>query len=508
MMFFQTPMILGLLIFPLGFFLLSFIKDDDKLKNFFDKDIREKLFIQNKSFNNKTRYIIFLLSLTLFIISLSRPVSLLNYLDITQTKSNIVLAIDVSKSMSNKDIFPTRVKLAKEKAQIFIKKATSSNIGVIFYADDAYLLYPINQEKTLLLELLKDANISKKFKPNTNLFSALQAGEFLLQNHPNKHIILFSDGGLDIDRKNELNYLKSKNITLSSLAITSKTNKPLKTLCTKSNGFYQLFTWSDKDIDTLIKNINKIPKTSDKVHHNITQYKEYFIYPLALSLVLLAMLFFPLKNGRVLPLVLFLITIEPTYTHAGVFDFYNAYKAQKALQKKDYEKAIKNFKLIKLNKTQNYNLAYALYKNSNYHQAIKHYTKALGMSKKTDAKIYYNIANAYVQKNKLDFAKEYYEKSLKLFPSILTQENLNIVSKELKKQRKNLHKKYEKLHFKAVAGDAFSKNSAFSNYYIKLHNFMPDEEERWFQKISNQKSPTYLQKIKTTKRSLDANISW
>jgi hypothetical protein len=99
-------------------------------------------------------------------------------------------------------------------------------------------------------------------------------------------------------------------------------------------------------------------------------------------------------------------------------------------------------------------------------------------------------------------------KSLASHHYTVAQENLILVTARLKEERKNLHKKYEKLYFKTISKNEYANDNAFSNYAIKLHHFMPTEEERWFHKILKHRSPLYLQKIETTKRSSDANKAW
>ena len=503
-MLFQTPYFLLLLLIPFRFFIRSVAKVDDPLKSVMSKGLREKLFLSHQTFSTQTKYHLFLLVVVLFIVALARPVKLLPTLDVIQNRPSVILAIDMSRSMEKDDIYPSRKAFAKAKAQTFIEKAIGFNIGLIFYANNAYMLYPLSQERELLLTLLKDANISQKFSPNSNLFSALEASNFLLKSHQNRHIVLLSDGGEDVSRKEELVYLQSKGIALSLLATTMKTNRVMQGLCSGSRGLYQPYAWSEKDVTQLIDHINRSKKSSEQLHLELSQYKEYFTYPLTLALLLLILFFIPIKR---VTLMFFLFYIQPPSLHAGVFDFWHTYQAQKAMNENNYTKVIEEYKQVESTAKVEYNLGYALYKNEEYNQAIKHYEKALGKGRDMDAKIYYNIGTAYARQNKLKFAKESYIKSFALNPIKITQENLQTVTLALKKQRKNLHKKYEKLTFKAIGESAYSQNSAFSNYAIKLHTFMPSEEERWFQKVAKHKSPTYLQKIETTKRSLDANLS-
>ena len=154
--------------------------------------------------------------------------------------------------------------------------------------------------------------------------------------------------------------------------------------------------------------------------------------------------------------------------------------------------------------------ATALYNAKVYIEAVDYYKKSL---RKEDmhfnAKVYHNIATAYVRKHKLDLAKKYYQKSLTLYPLKEAKENLSLVKQQLKIERKNLHKAYQKLHFKSVAKqNSYAKANVFNSYAIKLHKLLPTQEEQWFAKILKHHTPNYLQKIPTTKRSKDANKSW
>ena len=195
-------------------------------------------------------------------------------------------------------------------------------------------------------------------------------------------------------------------------------------------------------------------------------------------------------------------------THASVLDFWYLHQADKYVQHKDYNNAIKMYKKADLTPQGYYNLASSLYRASQFIEAVTYYKKALGNNKVFNAKIYYNIATAYAHKNKLDFAKESYEKSLALHPYAVTRDNLKTIQLLLKVQRKNLHKKYQKLYFKPIAPSDFAKASVFSDYSIKLQTLLPSQEQQWFDKILKHKNPVYLQKLHTTKRSQDASLPY
>jgi Ca-activated chloride channel family protein len=508
-MYFLYPFVCFLLVLPLFSLFYRLNTSSNSLSNYFSEDILKKLSLSSGYLNHRIKYRLFLLVLALFIIALARPVKPIDYLDASITKASVIIALDVSKSMHSTDIYPSRLALAKAKLTRLLSLAQGFTVGILLYAENAYVLYPLSETPTLLSTLVKDMNLTQQFAPNSNLFAALQGAEILLQEAQNKHIILLSDGGEDISRDKELRYLKSKHITLWSLVLSPKTNTSLLTLTQGSHGLYQPYTWGDEALHILLRSIKKTKAKSQAYHYEVAQYEEYFTYPLFLALCLLLLLFSPLKNFKRTFLILPFIVIDlSTPLQAGIFDFWYLHEAKQAYTNKSYKDALISYKKADLSPKVHYNLATTFYSTKEYSLAIQHYEKALGQDKKMNAKIYYNIATAYARRDKLDLAKTYYEMSLSSYEYKIALDNLNTIKKQLSIQRKNLHKKYQKLYFKALGKNDYAQNATFTNYAIKIHDYLPSAEELWFQKILKHKAPLYLQRLTTTKRSDDANHTW
>jgi len=507
-MFFYTSTALWLLLLPL---LLLFFnhKKSNPIEKHFSKSMLHKLQLQSSLFSSRKKYMLFALILALFVMAIARPVSKRSTLHLPVNKPTVILALDVSKSMHLNDVYPSRLTLAREKIEAFIAKASGFDMGIILYAEDAYMLYPLTHENGTLSYLLKDINLSRTFSTQTNLFAALEGGAGLLKTHNNPHIILLTDDNATLTRTKELAYIKDKGIKLSVLSLSKERPSSLQALCENNGGVYQPYTWSQEDISTLIRHIASSPVTSQTKVYDVTNLKEYFIYPLSLALLLLVFLFLPLRKHASSAFVLLLLSVTlPLPTHASILDFWYLHQAKNATQSKDYTKAIKMYKKADLTSQGYYNLATMLYKTSHFIEAVNYYKKALGEDKAFNAKIYYNIATAYAQKNKLDFAKENYEKSLNLYPYAVTRDNLKTIQQLLKVQRKNLHKAFQKLYFKPIAPSDFAKASVFSDYSIKIQTLLPSQEQQWFNKILKHKNPVYLQKLHTTQRSQDASLPY
>jgi Ca-activated chloride channel family protein len=485
-MFLLYPLFLLLLLVPLYFFLRRFKTSSQGLERYISDTILQKLSLETSLITNRLRTNLFLLALSFFILALARPVNPKETLSLTQSKSSLVIAVDFSKSMHQKDIYPSRLALALKKLDILLQKAKQLDIGILFYAKDAYMLYPLSQNPKLLQSLLKDANITQSFSEHTNLFAPIEASQTLLKNHQNRHLLLLSDTGKEVDRKAELDYLRAHHTHLSILAITPADSLTMQKLSKQSGGIYMHYTWSDDDVDALLDFFLHAHTQTEAYRYNLAQYDELYIYPLLGGLLLLILLWLPRKPRLFVPLiVLSTLLLTPIPSHAGMFDVWQHYQKRKT-----------------------YNLATKTYQQKHYIDAVTLYTQALGEDKLLNAKIYHNIATAYVHAHKLRLAKRYYEKSLQSFALPEAKDNLIMVTQLLKVERKNLHKKYQKLHFKAIAAKEQQYKTPFTNYAVKLHKLLPNEEERWFRKVLQHKSPLYLQKIPTHQRSLDANISW
>jgi Ca-activated chloride channel family protein len=507
--FFLYPTLLFLLFLPFVLVFYFVAVQHHPLHQVFSISMQKKLSLPYKGFSTFVRNILFSLVLAMCIIALARPVTKHDTLESKISKTTVILALDVSKSMHKTDIYPTRLALAKKKLQRFISQSTQMNIGILLYAKDAYMLYPVSQNPKVLLSLLEESNLTRTFQPQSNLFAALEGSKILLQSYKNRHIILLSDGGKNVQRTKELSYLQSQKIILSSLALAHNTS--LQMLCENTTGTYQPYTWGDEDIIALIQTIKAHKRESRSYHYNIAQYTEYFQIPLLLAILILLMMFFPLKskNAPYIVLLLCYMNSYSTSLNAGVFDFWSLQKAQKAYKTNDYQKAIRYYLSVDLSKEGYYNLATTQYKLKHYLKAIEAYKQALHTndSSARKAKIYHNIATVYARMGKLKFSKEYYMKSLASQYSVRSSKNLTLIQNMLKVERKSLHKKTIKLQFKAIANRDFAPSSVFTDYAIKLHHFIPSEEDKWFKKIAQKKSPFYLQKLITHQRSIDANIT-
>ncbi len=95
-------------------------------------------------------------SLALIIISLARPQRSTSESDQFAEGIDIMLAMDISKSMDNKDIPPSRLSVAKNVANQFIKGRTNDRIGLVIFSGEPQSLCPLTTDYEMIKEYIDD----------------------------------------------------------------------------------------------------------------------------------------------------------------------------------------------------------------------------------------------------------------------------------------------------------------------------------------------------------------
>src|SRR5436309_15737486 len=92
---------------------------------------------------------LFLLGLTLLAVALARPQTVLS---LPKVEGTVILAFDVSGSMAADDLKPTRMEAAKAAARAFVQRQPRTvQIGVVGFSDNGFTVQaPTNNQDTIL----------------------------------------------------------------------------------------------------------------------------------------------------------------------------------------------------------------------------------------------------------------------------------------------------------------------------------------------------------------------
>jgi len=140
--------------------------------------------------------ILFALILALLIIVLARPQTSNEKVEQWTEGIDIMLVIDISRSMTIQDFNPNRLEAAKQVAEDFISGRFQDRIGIVIFSGDAYSLAPLTTDYKLLNTYIDEISFEKIEASGTAIGSALAVATNRMRESDSKSkvIILLSDG--------------------------------------------------------------------------------------------------------------------------------------------------------------------------------------------------------------------------------------------------------------------------------------------------------------------------
>lgn len=152
--------------------------------------------------------VFFLLGLALLLFGLARPQMVLS---LPRVEGTVILAFDVSSSMSAGDMQPTRIEAAKTAAQAFVENQPSTiQIGVVAFSNGGLVVQQPTGDRTAILSTIERLSAQGGTSLGQGIYTALNAiaGEPLtvdaealaqgtpleLDNFPSAVVLLLTDG--------------------------------------------------------------------------------------------------------------------------------------------------------------------------------------------------------------------------------------------------------------------------------------------------------------------------
>jgi len=304
------------LIIPVALLWLFIHSKGGHIDDLFSAGVLEKISLNNHKTSTKTRLRMILVSIMLVLVALSRPTLDNGEIKVNKRLSDLVVAIDMSKSMLANDIYPNRFEFAKNKLLHSFDSIKDTRIAILGFANQAFLISPLTDDFSSLKFLVKNMRLDSISLTGTNIINILQAGDELLGNTINKQLLLLTDGGDSNNFKDEINYANEHNIKVFIFDIASergssipteagileddygnlvivKENQNIKHLSQKTQGDYLKYSLNKDDLSIFI---NSFKQLSSGKNTSIVQKRQLFYYPLSLALILLFFAFFSLPR--------------------------------------------------------------------------------------------------------------------------------------------------------------------------------------------------------------------
>jgi Ca-activated chloride channel family protein len=233
---------------------------------------------------------------------------------------DVMIALDVSKSMLATDIKPDRLSRAKQLITRLVNQLPDDRVGIILFAGRAYLQMPLSTDHAAALMYVQQAGPESVPTQGTVISEALKlsAQSFNSKERKFKSIVLITDGeDHDPEAMQLTKDLAAAGVVINTVGVgspdgstivdpatgdlkkdingntvISKLNETeLKILSAQTNGTYTLLDDPDAAIANIMKQLNSIEQTAmeDKAFRDYTSYFQWF---LAAALLLLLIEFF------------------------------------------------------------------------------------------------------------------------------------------------------------------------------------------------------------------------
>lgn len=246
----------------------------------------------------------------LLLVALARPQLIREQRDEQSEGIDIMLAIDVSESMREADLPPSRLAAARRVARLFINGRQNDRIGLVVFAGEAFSLCPLTTDYSLLKQYLNDLDTQMIRTSGTAIGDALArcinrmrdrvispadttlVQATALEKGRSKIIILLSDGDNtagNLDPVTAARLAKAFSIRLYTIAVgrpvasasTAVTVDEgiLKTIATIGNGSF--FRATDaKRLQTVFTQIDRLEKAPVRVriYEDVQDYYRIYLY--------------------------------------------------------------------------------------------------------------------------------------------------------------------------------------------------------------------------------------
>ncbi len=410
----------------------------------------------------RMRFFVLLLGLAAIIVSLTQPRWGYTYEQEKRHGRDVLIAIDVSRSMLANDLSPSRLARAKLAAEDLISQLAGDRIGLIAFAGNAFLQAPLTFDHGAVLSALRELDTTIIPRGGTDIAEAIRESvdAFGKGESDNRALVLFTDGeeleesGLDTakelngavriftvglgspegtiialpGKKGQTEYVKDD----SGQIVKSKLDESrLREIAESTKGFYVHLTSGPAEMEQIVRDGLKPMTEQDidaqSVRHPIERYQ----WPLGAGIVLLAASLLIGERKRsvrrrslaVAVIVLSAFLALPAQAkNTGV----------KAYEEEDYKGALDSFEKQLEKKPDSdalhFDVGSAAYKTGDYDRAMEGFSAAVTSSDPLlRQKAEYNLGNTLFQRGvnkketpakiqELKNAIEHYESAIKAEP--------------------------------------------------------------------------------------------
>jgi Ca-activated chloride channel homolog len=178
------------------FYILVFTEKKRAMKRFGNLELLKKMSETTSRVRQIGKIVLILFAIVFIVISLARPQIGTKLEEVKREGVDIIIAMDVSKSMLAQDIPPNRLAKSKHEVENFLKRLQGDRIGLIAFSGVAFVQCPLTLDygaAKIFLDILDPSLIPI---PGTAIGDAIQKAIETFDRKERKHkvLILITDG--------------------------------------------------------------------------------------------------------------------------------------------------------------------------------------------------------------------------------------------------------------------------------------------------------------------------
>lgn len=395
---FLRPWWLGLLIIPL-WWMFKNIKAGSN-KSSWEKVIDQKLigYLLIKGSSQQRQLMMWIAAIGLFgaIIAVAGPSWEKQEVLALEAENPLMIALNLSSDMNNKDITPSRLARAKFKIIDLLNNLKETQSGLMVYSSEPFVISPFSDDGQIIINLLPAVNfdIMPTNGDRIDRAIALAVDKFVAAEYIKGEILLIAADagqGFDIALQNAKQAL-AKGYKVNVLSINKEVNEKLKLIAEAGGGQYVLLSGDDSDIKKLTSIISKPMQNINEGRNWQSIWLDYGYYMLVIPLFCCLYFF---RKG----ILAIVILLSSTNAYAGFFINDNQ-EGLIAFNNNDFATAEAKFNKPEWK-------AASLYRQGDFERAYQEFAKG------KDIRSIYNQGNALAKSGKIKEAIAKYEEVLK-----------------------------------------------------------------------------------------------
>lgn len=299
----------------------------DTVKKIGDEQLVKALISNYSPFNFLLKFLFLAVALAAIILGLANMQNAGAMEKVQRKGVDVMIALDVSKSMLADDIKPNRLEKARQLVYELMERLPDDRVGLVLFAGRAFMQMPLSTDHGAARMYIQQAGPDAVPAQGTVIAEALRISNTAFNSKERKYksIILISDGeDHDAQAVPLAQQLAGDGVMINTIGIGSPEGAPIldpatnaykkddagNTVITKLNEpELQQLAAATKGIyirlDNIEQAVNAIDKQLDTIEQNLLDdsafkdYKSYFQWFLALAILLLAAeFFFPERNWK------------------------------------------------------------------------------------------------------------------------------------------------------------------------------------------------------------------